>query len=143
MTNSINVKFDSKKFEKALKQAPKKTAKALNDGLEKSSLVVQNQAKKNSPIARGDLRRSITKEIKNLVATVGSNKIYARIQEFGGTIRPKNKKYLHFQIKGKWIKTTIAIIPPYRNKGYLRPALKSSLSKIEDIFGNSLKTIFA
>ena len=51
---------------------------------------------------------------------VGTNLIYAPIQEFGGTIRAKNKPYLVFQTKdGSWHSVKSVQIPPV---GYMRGA---------------------
>jgi hypothetical protein len=94
---------------------------------------------------RGILGQSITREIKPLWAKVGPQKLdYARIQEFGGTIRPKNKKYLHFKVKGQWVRTTVSVIPAANNgKGYLRPALNDNKDKILKIFEKNFNAIFA
>jgi len=44
-------------------------------------------------------------------AEVGSNVIYAAIQQFGGTIRPKNGKALRFKIGGKFITIKSVTLP--------------------------------
>lgn len=48
-------------------------------------------------IGEGDLRRSITHAVTQDGVLVGSNKVYARIHQMGGTIRPKKGKYLKFK----------------------------------------------
>lgn len=51
---------------------------------------------------------------------VGTNLIYAAIQEFGGTIKAKNKPYLVFRTKdGAWHSVKSVQIPP---KAYMRGA---------------------
>lgn len=50
---------------------------------------------------------------------VGTNLIYAAIQEFGGEIYPKNSPYLIFQVDGEWVYATKVRIPAHP---YLRPA---------------------
>jgi len=140
----ISIKIDTAQVDRAFREAPKKAKEAMRESLFEASLLVQNEAKRNSPILRGDLRRSITHEIKQLSAKIGSNKIYAPIQEFGGTIRPKNKKYLHFKVKGQWVRTTVSVIPAANNgKGYLRPALNDNKDKILKIFEKNFNAIFA
>lgn len=53
-------------------------------------------------------------------AEIGTNLVYAAIQEFGGTIHPKNAPFLVFQLDdGTWIHATEVTIPA---QPYLRPA---------------------
>lgn len=91
--------------------------------LQQSALEVQNKAKRLAPFLTGNLRRSITHEVKPLSAKIGTDVVYARIQEFGGRAG-RNRKVR---------------IPPYKGRGYLRPALKESVNKIKEIFNKNLK----
>jgi len=51
---------------------------------------------------------------------VGTNLIYAGVQEFGATIHAKNKPYLVFKTKdGTWHSVKSVVVPPHP---YLRPA---------------------
>lgn len=50
---------------------------------------------------------------------VGTDLEYAAIQEFGGTVRAKNAKSLHFEIDGEDIFVQSVTIPA---QPYLRPA---------------------
>ena len=52
------------------------------------------------------LKTSIRSEVSNTGLAVGTNDIRAATHQYGDerTIRAKNKKYLSFQIGGKWIK---------------------------------------
>lgn len=45
----------------------------------------------------------------------GSNRIYAAIHQFGGTIKPKDAPYLQFQVNGQWVRVDKVEIParPY------------------------------
>lgn len=54
---------------------------------------------------------------------VGTNLIYARIQEEGGEIEPVNREYLRFEIDGEVIFTKGPVVIPARP--YLRPAFES------------------
>lgn len=139
----VKIDIDDAAFQKALSKAPAKVKSLIKDGMEQSALLVQNQAKINAPFITGNLRRSITSEIKPLSAKIGTDVIYAKIQEFGGTIRPKAGKYLTFKVNGRWVRTTMSRIPAYKGKGYLRPALESNRDKITEIFANKLKLILA
>ena len=69
----------------------------------------------------GNLAQSLTYRVGRNFAEVGTNLPYAAIHEFGGTIKPKNGKYLKFQINGKWIFAKQVTIP---KRPYLEPSLK-------------------
>ena len=69
-------------------------------------------------------------------ARIGTDKIYARIQEEGGTITAKGGGYLTFKIGGQWVRVKQVRIPA---QPYLGPALKDNESKIEKIFAKSLE----
>lgn len=62
------------------------------------------EAKKNAPVKTSHLRRSIhVLEDGNNAKRYGTAVVYARIQEYGGEIRPKRKKYLRFKVNGQWV----------------------------------------
>lgn len=75
--------------------------------------------------------------LKNSVSTVVSTnkpeakvevrKIYARIQEFGGTIVPVKAKMLHWEEDGKDIFAKSVTLPP---RPYFRPAIENNEDKI-------------
>lgn len=50
----------------------------------------------------GDLKGSIHASANSEGVAVGTNKIYAAIHQFGGTIKAKNAKCLKFSIGGRW-----------------------------------------
>jgi phage gpG-like protein len=54
-------------------------------------------------------------------------KEYARIQEFGGTIKPIRGKYLTFQIDGQWRRVKEVTLPA---RPYLGPAVTEHVSDI-------------
>lgn len=76
--------------------------------LQRTGLEAMNGAKEAAPYITGNLRRSITMEPQkvgksDLKVEVGSNLVYARIQDMGGEIVPKSAQYLRFQVKGQWV----------------------------------------
>jgi len=135
-----SVTFDAPHLERLLKEFPERTKKAIAISLKQSALIVQNAAKINSPYLTGNLRRSITNEVKENYAEIGTDVIYARIQELGGVILPKTKKYLRFMTRSKnWVTVGKVIIPPFKGKGYLRPALEENSEKILKNFADNLE----
>ena len=133
--------IDDKRVSKILKKYPEKAKAAVKKSLLESAIEVQNKAKKNAPYKSGNLRRSITHEAKADFAKVGTNVVYAPVHEFGATIIPKTAKFLRFKVGGRWVRTKKVIIPPYKGKGFLRPALKEKKTKIMDIFAKNIRNI--
>jgi len=132
MSNGFVIIEISGEILKKMEESPLKSTAVLNKLLRKSVLLVQNEAKKNAPFETGSLRRSITHEVKNLTGTVGTDLVYARIQEEGGDITPKTKKYLRFKTKGgNWVTTKKVRI---KKQPYLKPALTKNRNKIIQIF---------
>lgn len=72
----------------------------------------------------GDLARSITHKIIGNRVVIGSNLVYARIHELGGTIRAKTAPYLHFKVGDRWVSTKEVTIP---ERPFLHPALKDAI----------------
>lgn len=60
---------------------------------------------------RGGLFGSITFEADSRTLRIGTNKAYAAIHQFGGTITPKNAKALVFQLGGRTVKAKKVTIP--------------------------------
>ena len=104
----------------------------------KKTLSGASPASSGSPpgVKTGALRRSIqvdNRDRKNGRWRVGTNLVYARIQEFGGVIRAKTAKFLKFQINGQWISKESVFINPHP---YMRPSIKKCKSKIKSLFKN-------
>lgn len=97
-------------------------------------------------LQKGTLRDSIRiTAIDAKSVTVGSDRAYAAIHQFGGVIKPKAGKYLVFTIGGKKIfakKVTIPARPflPFTSDGELIPAAqKKVLAVIKKAAGEFLK----
>ena len=106
--------------------------KAVNDG----GIQIENKAKINAPVKTTALRNSITTiayvgNDGKAVAEVGLLRglVYARIQEFGGTITAKNHKYLTFKGKYGWRSVKSVRI---RGKHYLEKAIESEKGRAVD-----------
>lgn len=102
--------------------------------MQDTMLDVQTTAKTSGyvPYKTGNLKRSITSSVDasgtKITGKVGSNLIYAGIQEFGGTITPKNGKYLKFQGSNGWVSVKrVTII----GKLYLTRAIKDNIEKLQ------------
>lgn len=72
----------------------------------------------------GDLGRSIQvdrSECRKLIVRVGTNKVYAAIQEFGGRIFAKTANFLRFMVGGSWVTVKSVLLPP---RPYMGPVFK-------------------
>jgi len=108
---------------------PDAADKGIRVGLFQAGQDLRSRGVQLAPYNTGNLKRSITVEPKSPAAIkdkvqVGSNLDYARIQDQGGVITPKRKKYLRFKYKGQWRTVKRVKIPKYKGKGYLTPAFK-------------------
>ncbi len=122
----------------------------LDRGLILSAKLVAQEATRRAPIDTGRLKRSITAGVpfsagKGRAIDVGTNVVYARIQEEGGLIKehdvtPRIKKALAFEWKGEKVVFAKVTIPDVRipAQPYLRPALKAKQSKISEIMLKSI-----
>lgn len=117
-------------------QRLKEINQMLFDKMTLASEFVKDEAVRRVPKDTRNLEKSITKEVitesGEVVGRIGTNVIYAAIQEFGGVIKAKVKDYLTFQTKdGKWHKAKEVTI---KAQPYLRPALLENKQKITNFF---------
>lgn len=93
---------------------------AIVRGLKAGGLVFQSAAQGYAPVRSGNLRSSIHLEQTGArEVTVGTDIVYARIQEFGGVVTPKRAKMLHFVVDGQDVFAHSVTIPAHP---YMRPA---------------------
>ena len=137
----LELQIDTKKVNTLIALAPEKTKAMLKKSLNQSSLFVQNDAKKLAPYNKGQLRRSITRKVHGYdYAEIGTDLVYARIQEEGGTIKAKNKPYLHFKTKsGRWVKVKSVTI---KGKKYMEKAITQNTAKVLETFKKNLYKVF-
>lgn len=96
----VHVKVNRKMF----KDSELKAEQAARQAIKNVLAFGVGEAKRNSPVKTGHLRRSINViEENGKGGRYGSNIVYARIQEEGGKIKPKRAKYLKFKIGNRWI----------------------------------------
>ena len=120
------------------------TAQQMKTAVLAGAMLLRNRAAELAPYLTGTLRRSIHvgghgnltpgfspgqeySDIGGEIISedgvqmeVGTNLIYAGVQEFGATIHAKNKPYLVFKTKdGTWHSVKSVVVPPHP---YLRPA---------------------
>lgn len=90
-----------------LSEVPTQAMAAIGRGLRSGAMVLVREARRTvyaghaSDHLEGDtgrLRNSITSEVDQLEAHIGSNVVYARIHEFGGVIVPHGHPYLSIPI---------------------------------------------
>lgn len=112
--------------------------KAVNAG----GIQIENRARINAPVKTAALRNSV-RTIARMTgngaeAEIGfRGLVYARIQEFGGTIYARNKPYLVFQYKGKWHKKKSVTI---KGKHYLQKSIDEAKTNAVEAMGNVVKS---
>lgn len=125
-----------KKFAESLEGVKKRVKDEIFEAVTDSVLLVQTTSKRAGyvPYKTGNLKRSITHDVergaKQVAGTVGTNLIYAPIQEYGGVIRAK-RDYLVFRINGQWVKTKSVRLPGRR---YLGRAVDDNKARIQKRF---------
>lgn len=111
-------------LERKLKALDKAVSgRAMTLALVAGGKVIEAEAKARAPVRSGTLRRSITTEPSAGAVPeveVGTNLVYAPIQEFGGIVRAQSAPALVFQLpSGEWRRAQSVQIPA---RPYLRPA---------------------
>jgi len=137
----LSIEIDQKKVGTMLALAPEKTRNALKKSLQESSAFVQKDAQKLAPLDTGELSKSITTKVHgHHYAKIGTSLVYAAIQEYGGTIKAKNKPYLHFRTKsGNWVKVKSVVI---KARKYMEGAYKKNIKKVVKTFEKNIDAIF-
>lgn len=116
------------------------------DAVDEGAAVIQFHAQLNarnkfSSRQRGQLRNSIRVESKTsatgAVAEVGPHKIYARIQEVGGTIYPRRASMLHWKDENGEDHFAKSVTIPARP--YLRPAAEDHIDQISDVMRQAVE----
>lgn len=140
---SRNSVTGSKQLSAKLKAMGGDVSRHLEKAAVAGALVIQNKGKEKAPVKSGTLRRSIhigghedqapdfkagdsnasvpLPEVSDDAVTVyiGTNLVYAAIQEYGGTITPKQARALFFEIDGEAVVAKSVTIPA---RPYMRPA---------------------
>jgi len=112
------------------------SGKQMELALVAGAMPIQNAAKSNASAVSGTLRRSIhigghTYEGAGhdvggnspQQVMIGTNLIYARIQEEGGEVSPVNAEFLRFEVGGEVVYTRGPVTIPAQ--GYMRRAFES------------------
>ena len=77
------IELDARAFLSSLDNYQDDVLKGLQQNIEKAALTLEKNAKQNCPVDTGKLRASISTEVGNLEAEVGTNVEYALCVEFG------------------------------------------------------------
>lgn len=136
----------SRELEARLQQALKKSG-ALVAG-EARRIVYKGHAAGHLKGDSGRLRQSIMYELHGSAAHVGTNVVYARIHELGGStgahvIVPKKARALRFEVGGNTVFAMRVNHPGSQipARPYLQPALASKEGEIKAIFDSVIQGI--
>ena len=143
------MKFEGwEEFQRNMSKVATKLPGGIYTGVRNACLLVEVRAKTHH-LAGATLKarthrfqqsvKTIVRRIGTQVSgLVGSPVVYAAIHEFGGIIKPKNAKYLVFQINGKWIRTKKVTMP---KREWLSKSLDDVRPQIERIFGREIEIV--
>lgn len=113
--------------------------------LQAGALIVENAAKEKAPArSTRTLSRSIHTEVANREADnaevdIGTDVVYAAMQEFGGVITPKRAKMLHWVDEmGTDVFANMVTIPAHP---YLRPAMDENKEAVQETVAAVLKQL--
>lgn len=133
----ISIKVDVK--EASFLKGEEKMRRAIEQAIKNVTAYGVAQAKKYSPVKTGHLRRSIyNTPVTPTGSKYGSNVIYARIQEFGGTIKPKKAKRLRFEIDGKVI---FAKQVKIKGKHYLKRSADDTQKRVPELVRAAIRSV--
>ena len=141
-----------KKAQRRSKAAPKRVASQIEIAMKKAVELVRGRAQFNITGARatnppqklgrvsGRLAGSIVGRVETegneVVGLVGTKVIYARIHEFGGTIRAKRAPFLVFKLADGTFRRVKSVTIPARP--YLQPAIKWARPRIAQLLRRGL-----
>ena len=116
------------------------SSEAIKKALTKSALLVEADAKTNCPVDTGLLRSSITHNVYDDYAEVGTNFSYAPYVEHGTGLfadagNGRKTPWRYQDADGQW-HTTIGQHP----QPFLGPALDANKQKIEQIFQDEIQS---
>ena len=116
----------------------------LRKSMDRSVLAVEASAKRVVPVKTGNLRRSITHEVRatggGMVGKVGTNVPYAeRVEKGRGPVVATRAKVLRFEINGQVIYRKR--VGPAKGKPYLRPAITANRARIDREFAQVPKRV--
>jgi len=84
------------------------------------------------------LWRSITRQVRGNTLVWGSNKIYARIHQLGGVIRPKNARALFFRLGEKEVMVGSVTIPARPYLGFTAEDREDLVGELDDYLRRAL-----
>lgn len=124
-----------------LENAKAKVSSATRDGVEESERLIIRKVRSNIHSRSGRLASSIhgtePEDVEDdWVAEVSPNTVYARIQEEGGEIVPRDRHYLRWFSGGKIHFATHVHIP---GTHYFKRGVEGSRSEIVEIFRSSIE----
>ncbi|MBA4495101.1 HK97 gp10 family phage protein [Paenactinomyces guangxiensis] len=133
MAAGVEVKINRKSFQNSGLKMEAAARQAVNNIL----AFGVGEAKKNSPVKTGHLRRSIhVLDSSSKGGRYGTNIIYARIQEEGGKIRAKRAKYLRFKIGNRWVTVKEVKIKPKR---YLKRSASTTQANVPRLVRKAIR----
>ncbi len=127
----LRLSAHAKEIEPALKKIGETIVSSVQENFEAGGRPKKwprsKKPKGRTLIESSDLMSSINYKVHGReTVTVGTDRKYGAIHQFGGVIRPKSGKYLTFRIGNRWVRKKEVTIPP-------RPYLMVQAEDMEEI----------
>lgn len=123
--------------------------KPMSDAMGRATILVMSAARMNAPVDTGQLRASITPEVRtegwNVIGIVGSNKVYAPFMELG--TRPHMPPLAALATWARRHNTSAFLVARaiarrgLKARKYLQRAVDDNRARIEDIIGDAVTRI--
>jgi HK97 gp10 family phage protein len=117
----------------------------LGQVTKKAGIMVQALMKKEAPVAKSQLRRTIEYKYKPISVSIYPTVNYAKFVEYGTkphVILPKRAKALRFKTKGgKWVITRKVQHPGTKANAFVKRAYEKSIKPVTDLFQDLIDRI--
>ena len=129
ISKSLDTELEASKFRKGMRKGLIEAMSFLESEVKKS-FGSGNAPKVRSGKLRSSIKSSIKEEGNTSVGTIGSDLVYAPIQEYGGIIEARLAPYLMIQIGDRWAKVKSVRIPA---RPFLGPTIERNTDKVGSI----------
>lgn len=135
------------KLQRKLSQAPEIVGNVKKQMLTKGALIAETKAKISAPVNTNVLRGSITHDVDENKAVIGTNLKYAPYQETGTglygprrqMITPRSGRFLRFKVNGQWV--FARAVRGVKPKWYMKKGYEEVQNKIGSIINLGLEIV--
>jgi len=140
----LSIKVENlKEFKESIKEAPALAERYLNENTKKAGIMVQSIEKKEAPVDKAQLRRTIDMSYRPITATVGPTVEYAKFVVKGTRphlITPRRAKALRYKTRtGQWVFAKRVRHPGTRANDFVGRAYLKSIKPVTRLFSKMVE----